>query len=114
MRLLHTIEIGRWTADDPFVRCAEIVMRQIDALESIRKGKADEGIALLRQAAATETDEASEPILTVASNGTNRPSLDERQRSAPSMASQKPRPPHAYMVPLSPAATHREDRPAPV
>jgi hypothetical protein len=119
MRLLHTIESGRWDAADPFVlspgapvgarfslaygealaaaegsdraalpaaaarlravqsqllaaiakddrtdpgerRRAEIAVRQIDALESIRAGRKDEGIAQLRQAAASETAMALE------------------------------------------------------
>jgi tetratricopeptide (TPR) repeat protein len=41
-------------------RRAEIVVRQIDALEQIRDGKKDEGIALLRQAAEAESATALE------------------------------------------------------
>jgi tetratricopeptide (TPR) repeat protein len=54
-------EIEKEKAADPGERRrAEIVMQQIDALESLRNGRADEGIALLRQAAAAETAMALE------------------------------------------------------
>ena len=57
--LLAAIEQDKVT-DPGERRRAEIVMHQIDALERIRGGKAEEGIALLRQAAAGEAAMAME------------------------------------------------------